>query len=101
MRSGPTPPSWSELDLLCRRVAAGFTAEWNSAGARLAPGRPPVEDAFALHGPLVLYHYPEELADPERAPALPPHRYLGGSLRAEPDDPEVDAWLATAGRSST
>lgn len=90
----PDPDELAELDRLCRRVAAGFTAEWNTAGAQLASGVAPVDDAFALHGPLVLFHYPELLAAPERAPALPPHEYLGGSLRAEPADPEVDAWLA-------
>ncbi|WP_315095467.1 glycosyltransferase [uncultured Cellulomonas sp.] len=98
------PPAWpraftpradelAELEALCHRVAAGFTAEWNSAAEQLDPGVVPVADAFAQHGPLVLYHYPEELADPDRADLLPAHRYLGGSLRAEPDDPEVDAWL--------
>ena len=55
----PDPAELAELDVLCRRVAAGFTAEWNTAGAELAPGRAPVDDAFALHGPLVLFHYPE------------------------------------------
>ena len=92
----PDPDELAELDVLCRRVAARFTAEWNGAGAQLAPGIATVDDAFALHGPLVLYHYPELLADPERAPLLPPHEYLGGSLRSEPADPEVDAWLADA-----
>lgn len=92
----PDPEELAGLDLLCRRVSARFTAEWNTAGARLAPGITPVDDAFALHGPLVLFHYPELLAAPERGPALPPHEYLGGSLRAEAADPEVDAWLTTA-----
>ena len=90
----PDADELAALDALCRRVAAGFTAEWNAAGAVLAPGRGPVDDAFALHGPLVLFHYPEQLAAPERASHLPPHEYLGGSLRPEPADPEVDAWLA-------
>ncbi|MDQ0373528.1 nucleotide disphospho-sugar-binding domain-containing protein [Cellulomonas humilata] len=92
----PDPAGLAELDVLCRRVAAGFTREWNTAGAELEPGKAPVDDAFALHGPLVLFHYPEALAAPERAAQLPPHRYLGGSLRAEPADPEVDAWLGSA-----
>lgn len=92
----PDPGGLADLDALCRRVSAGFTAEWNAAATELAPGIAPADDAFALHGPLVLYHYPEQLAAPERAPALPPHRYLGGSLRTEPADPDVDAWLASA-----
>ncbi|KRD45022.1 glycosyltransferase [Cellulomonas sp. Root930] len=91
----PDPGEMTELELLCRRVAAGFTVEWNSAAGALDRGLPAVPDAFAQHGPLVLYHYPEELADPDRAAALPPHEYLGGSLRAEPADAEVDAWLSS------
>ena len=90
----PDPDELAELDVLCRKVAAGFTVEWNTAGAELDPGKAPVDDAFALHGSLVLFHYPEALAAPERAAHLPPHSYLGGSLRAEPADPEVDAWLS-------
>ena len=92
----PDADELDQLDALCRRVAAGFTAEWNAAAAELAPDRSPVDDAFALHGPLVLFNYPEQLALPERAAALPPHHYLGASLRDEPADPEVDAWLSTA-----
>ncbi len=42
----------------------------------------------------MLYNYPAELAAPGRAAALPPHTYLGGSLRDEPADAEVDAWLS-------
>ena len=91
----PDPTGMARLEALCRQVATGFTAEWNRAAAQLAPGLPTVDDAFALHGPLVLYNYPEELAAPDRAAGLPPHRYLGGSLRDEPADPEVDAWLST------
>jgi UDP:flavonoid glycosyltransferase YjiC (YdhE family) len=91
----PDPDRMAQLALLCRQVATGFTGEWNRAAGRLDPGLPEVPDAFAQHGPLVLYHYPEELADPGRAAMLPPHRFLGGSLRTEPEDPEVDAWLST------
>ncbi|WP_421733936.1 glycosyltransferase [Cellulomonas sp.] len=91
----PDPDEMQQLELLCRRVAAGFTAEWNTAAAELDPGLPAVHDAFAQHGPLVLLNYPEELADPDRAALLPPHEYLGGSLRAEPADTEVDTWLSS------
>ncbi|MFD1714436.1 glycosyltransferase [Amnibacterium flavum] len=98
------PPDWpaafspdtgelADLDALCRRVASGFTAEWNLAARRLGVGGRTVEDAFALHGPLVLYNYPAGLADPRREGELPAHRYLGGALRPEPADAEVDAWL--------
>ncbi|WNB86944.1 nucleotide disphospho-sugar-binding domain-containing protein [Cellulomonas sp. ATA003] len=89
----PDPGALEELELLCRRVAAGFTAEWNRAADGLDPGLPTVDDAFALHGPLVLYNYPAELAAPERTHALPPHHHLGGALRTEAHDPQVEAWL--------
>lgn len=98
------PPNWphafspdadelAQLEELCRRVAAGFTAEWNAAAAELGVVDRPVADAFALHGPRVLYNYPAALADPAREALLPPHTYLGGALRPEPADPEVDTWL--------
>ena len=102
------PPTWpaafrpdadelEELLRLCRRVSARFTEEWNRAALELRPDALPSSDAFAEHGPLVLYNYPEELADDERRPLLPPHRFLGSTRRDEPEDPEVEAWLATAG----
>jgi UDP:flavonoid glycosyltransferase YjiC (YdhE family) len=101
------PPTWpaairpgadelEELLGLCRRVSARFTAEWNRAAQELRPDASPSSDAFAEHGPLVLYNYPEELADPGRRALLPPHRFLGSTRRVEPEDPEVEAWLATA-----
>ena len=40
---------------------------------------------------------PTSWSTPERAPLLPPHRFLGSTLRAEPADPEVEAWLGDAG----
>ena len=101
------PPTWpdafrpdadelEELLRLCRRVSARFTEEWNRAALELGPDALPSSDAFAEHGPLVLYNYPEELAGVERRPLLPPHRFLGSTRRDEPEDPEIEAWLDTA-----
>ena len=87
----PDPAELDRLDVLCRQVADGFTAQWNTATQVLDPGAAAVEDAFALHGPLVLYNYPVELATPGRA--LFPHEHLGAALREEPVDPQVEAWL--------
>lgn len=87
----PDPAELDRLELLCRQVADRFTAQWNEAAEVLDRGAPAVADAFALHGPLVLYNYPAELATPGRS--LPPHRYLGAALRREPVDPQVEAWL--------
>ncbi|MFE1645986.1 glycosyltransferase [Microbacterium sp. P01] len=98
------PPAWpaairpdaaalADLRALCLRVSERFTDEWNRTVRELDPDAAPTDDAFAEHGPLVLYNYPAELADPARESLLPPHRYLGSTLRAEPADAQVDAWL--------
>lgn len=96
------PPAWpaaftpSEAELddlaeLCDQVSANFTASWNAAARAIDPDAAPSADGFAEHGPLVLYNYPGELADPSR---LPPHVFLGSTRREEHADPEVDAWIA-------
>jgi len=97
------PPAWpaafspgdAELETLralCDEVSANFTAAWNRTARELDPAAIAVEDAFAEHGPLVLYNYPAELvAD---ASALPPHVFLGSTRREEPADADVDAWIA-------
>ena len=98
------PPVWpkdfapdgaqlAELRRLCDQVSRRFTTEWNAALAELAPELPPVRDAFAEHGDLLLLNYPAELSDPERTKLLPPHDFLGSAVREEPADAEVDAWL--------
>ena len=94
----PEPDELDELHRLCVRVATGFTTEWNRVGRELHAGFPTTRDAFADHGPLVLYNYPDELVDDERRPLLPPHRFLGSTLRAEAVDPEVEEWIREAGR---
>ena len=102
------PPLWpaafridpAELDalrLLCERVAATFTTEWNRVGRALDPGFRVTRDAFAERGPLVLYNSPGELVDEQRQRLLPPHRFLGSTLREERVDADVEAWLRDAG----
>lgn len=102
------PPAWpqafhprddelDELRRLCRRVSARFTDEWNRSARELGSDAPPSTDAFAEHGAIVLYNYPEELVDEGCRAQLPPHRFLGSTRRAEPVDPEVEDWLSTAG----
>ncbi|ROQ36567.1 MGT family glycosyltransferase [Frondihabitans sp. PhB188] len=97
------PPSWPrafspdadalrDLRDLCERVSESFTAEWNTALAELDPQAPPSESAFSEHGELLLLNYPAELHDPARP--LPPHAFLGSSVRVEPPDAEVEEWLA-------
>lgn len=88
----PDPDALAALRDLCDRVSESFTREWNAALAVLDPAAPPSASAFAEHGDLLLLNYPEELHDPARA--LPPHAFLGSSVREEPLDAEVEAWLA-------
>ncbi|WP_353816749.1 nucleotide disphospho-sugar-binding domain-containing protein [Agromyces sp. SYSU T00266] len=89
----PDPGGLEALEHLCRTVAERFTGEWNRAASTLDPGHRAVDDAFAEHGPLVLYNYPSELVDDARRRLLPPHRFLGSARRDEAEDAEVEAWL--------
>ncbi|MRX43101.1 nucleotide disphospho-sugar-binding domain-containing protein [Agromyces kandeliae] len=90
----PDPGGLEELRRLCRTVSERFSDEWNRAASVLDPAHHAVDDAFAEHGPLVLYNYPSELVDDDRRRLLPPHRFLGSARRSEPADAEVEAWLA-------
>jgi UDP:flavonoid glycosyltransferase YjiC (YdhE family) len=92
----PDPSALAGLRELCERVSARFTAEWNRAALELAPSYPGTADAFAEHGPLVLYNFPSELADDGRRAKLPPHRFLGSARRIERVDHEIERWLADA-----
>lgn len=94
----PDPSALAGLRELCERVSARFTEEWNRAAHELAPSHPSTTDAFAEHGPLVLYNFPAELADDDRRELLPPHRFLGSARRVERVDDEIERWLAGAGR---
>jgi zeaxanthin glucosyltransferase len=93
----PDPDALAGLRVLCERVAARFTEEWNAAARELAPSHPPSADAFAEHGPLVLYNSPVELADDARRSLLPPHAFLGSARRVERVDADVERWVADAG----
>lgn len=88
----PDPGELQGLREQCLDVSAAFTAEFNDALLTLAPGAEPVEDAFAAHGDLVLFNYPAELHD-ERRIGLPPHVFLGSSVRDELPDDDVRRWL--------
>jgi UDP:flavonoid glycosyltransferase YjiC (YdhE family) len=88
----PSDESLSSLRELCERVSTSFTAEWNDALLSLDPTAAPSPDAFAEHGDLLLFNYPESLAVPGRVTA--PHVYLGSAVRDEPIDSEVADWLS-------
>ncbi len=92
----PGPLDLAKLRDLCERVSASFTAEWNAALLELNPAAAPSPSAFEEHGPLVLYNYPQELADAARP--LPPHVFLGSAVREEPYDAQVAEWIAASDR---
>jgi zeaxanthin glucosyltransferase len=92
----PSPEELRMLRDLCDRVSESFTAEWNAALAELAPEAKLSASAFREHGELLLLNYPAELSPPARTALLPPHRFLGSSVRDEARDAEVDAWLAAS-----
>ncbi|RFA23417.1 nucleotide disphospho-sugar-binding domain-containing protein [Subtercola boreus] len=94
----PSAAELSGLRALNERIRDEFTAEWNAALATLNPALPPSRDAFAEHGDLLLFNYPEALHPPERSAALSPHVFLGASVRSEPVDDEVEAWIARSDR---
>jgi UDP:flavonoid glycosyltransferase YjiC (YdhE family) len=96
------PPEWpttvvpdaaalAALRDLCERVSVSFTAEWNAALAVLDPSADLSSDAFAEHGDLLMFNYPESLAVPGRVTA--PHIYLGSTVRDEPVDPVVSSFV--------
>lgn len=91
----PDPGELADLAGLADEVAARFTDDWNRTARGLDPTAAAVDDAFRVHGDLVLYSYPEALHDPDRTASLPSRRaFLGSSVRDEALDPEAAAWVA-------
>lgn len=92
----PTQTELDELRTLAEVTSRTFTAEWNRVLAELAPAKAPAQDAFAEHGSLLVFNYPADLVPDERRALLPPHTFIGASVRTEPLDPNVDQWLASS-----
>ena len=88
----PEPERMAGLRELCDRVSERFTVQWNDAAAQLDPAATPVTDAFAVHGGTVLYNYPQQLADGDDR-MLPPHLFLGSTLRGETVPADVTEWI--------
>lgn len=99
------PPFWptafrpqehdvAALAALCADVSERFTAQWNSAAAELDAAAVPVADAFSVHGDTALYNYPRQLAEGDGR-TLPPHVFLGSTLRGESVADDVAAWIET------
>jgi zeaxanthin glucosyltransferase len=83
-----------DLEVTARGVGLAFTAAYNDALAAVSPGAEPVHDAFAAHGPTVLFNYPAPLHDSRRTALLPAeHAFLGAISRREDPSPAVSEWL--------
>ena len=92
-RVHPDPAELADLEQLVDRVTSVFTERWNAALAAVAPDRPPVEDAFRVHGDVVLYNSVPELHVPARTPLLPDrHRFVGPLVRREELPDELSNW---------
>jgi zeaxanthin glucosyltransferase len=90
----PDPRELERLLVLCRTVRDRFTTEANAALGALAPSAGPLDDAFAAHGPVVLFNYPEKLHPAARTALLPRHAFLGSLIRTEQVPDDVGDWLA-------
>ncbi len=90
----PDPAAMDDLRAVASGVAGRFTAAYNTAMRHINPDADAVDDAFAAHGPLVLFNYPRGLHPAGRTPALPAaHDFLGGAPRHEEPPDAVRAWL--------
>ncbi len=91
---GPDPGELNELEQLVDRVTNVFTDRWNDALATVAPQRQSVDDAFRVHGQLVLYNSVAALHRPERNELLPiDHRFVGPLVRMEKLPDEFRSWI--------
>ncbi|WP_194398110.1 glycosyltransferase [Microbacterium atlanticum] len=88
----PDPTALAGLRRLCLEVSDRFAQQWNTAARELDPSARTVDDAFALHGDMVLYNYPALLAEGDGR-MLPPHVFLGSTRRDERPDDAVDEFL--------
>lgn len=67
----------------CVEVRDAFTDRWNRAARAVDAHAPAVDDAFAVHGDLVRYHYVADLHPAARTAILPDHEFLGPCIRPE------------------
>lgn len=83
-----------ELQHLADDVTRSFTDRWNEALATVSPQRPPVADAFRVHGRRVLYNSVASLHSPARGALLPgDHRFVGPVVRDEQLPAPLRSWL--------
>ena len=89
----PDPEQLGDAERLADTVTAAFTERWNTALAAVTPERPPVEDAFRVHGRRVLYNSVTSYHSPLRAAALTAdHRFVGPLVREEALPENLTSW---------
>jgi zeaxanthin glucosyltransferase len=89
----PDQGQLAELEAVADRVTSAFTDRFNAALATVAPDRPPVRDAFRVHGDRVLYNSVEAHQNTDRASLLPrDHRFVGPLVREEELSSDVVTW---------
>jgi zeaxanthin glucosyltransferase len=89
----PDPEQLSDVERLADTVTAAFTDRWNTALAAVAPERPPVEDAFRVHGSRVLYNSVSGYHSPPRSAHLTSdHRFIGPLVREEELPENLTSW---------
>ncbi|MGI9645764.1 MAG: nucleotide disphospho-sugar-binding domain-containing protein [Ilumatobacteraceae bacterium] len=84
----PDRADLDELDALADRVGRTFTRRWNEALDAVAPDRPPVADAFRVHGRRVLFNSRAELHAEARSRLLPADSLFVGPLVRDEALPE-------------
>ncbi|HYN32500.1 MAG TPA: nucleotide disphospho-sugar-binding domain-containing protein [Ilumatobacteraceae bacterium] len=89
------PAELAALTSTITTVNAEVTESFNQALRRLTTNVAAVDDAFAVHGEHVAYHWETDLHDPARLGRLPePHLDLGPLVRHELLPPEFDHVMA-------
>jgi UDP:flavonoid glycosyltransferase YjiC (YdhE family) len=76
----PNRGELGDLESLADRVGRAFTRRWNEALHAVAPNRPPVADAFRVHGRRVLFNSTQELHEVTRLRQLPADSWFVGPL---------------------
>ena len=83
----------NELQRVADDVTRAFTDRWNEALAAISPQRPPVADAFRVHGRRVLYNSVASLHHASRTALLPgDHRFIGPLVRDEKLPAALRSW---------
>lgn len=89
----PDPGRLAESEVVADRVTRAFTDRFNDALATVAPDRPPVRDAFRVHGDRVLYNSVAAQQHSDRSSSLPrDHRFVGPLVRTEPLPEALATW---------